>query len=69
MLKKSRSSYLSLKGTKWQIQPATTHQNPPPANRDAALRIYSLAQKYGLHREALQATQAISECPMGIEGS
>jgi hypothetical protein len=52
-----------------QIQPIATHQNPPPASRGAAHRIYSLAQKYRLRREALQATRAISECPMGVEGS
>jgi len=42
-------------------------QNPLPTDRDTALCIYSLAQKYGLHREALQAARTISEYPINIE--
>ena len=34
-------------------------QNPPPTQRDDVLHSYSLAQKYGLHQEALQAAQTI----------
>ena len=36
-----------------------TQQNPPSTQRDDVLRSYALAQKYGLHQEALQAGQTI----------
>jgi hypothetical protein len=48
------------------IRDRIARQNPPSADRDTALHIYSLAQKYGLHREALQAAQTISKYPMTI---
>ena len=42
-------------------------QNPPSTQRDDALHWYSLAQKYGLHQEALQAAQTIlMKYPMDI---
>jgi hypothetical protein len=42
-------------------------QNPPPTERDTALYVYHLAQKYGLRHEALQAARTISKYPMNIE--
>ena len=42
-------------------------QNPLSTQRDTALHIYSLAQKHGLHQEALQAAQTILKYPMSIE--
>ena len=42
-------------------------QRPPSTHRDDALHRYFLAQKYGLHQEALQAAQTISmKYPMNI---
>jgi len=42
-------------------------QNPPSTQRDDVLHRYSLAQKYGLHQEALQAAQTIlMKYPMTI---
>jgi hypothetical protein len=42
-------------------------QNPPSTQRDDVLHSYTLAQKYGLHQEALQAAQAIlMNHPMNI---
>jgi hypothetical protein len=49
------------------IRAIIARQNPPSTQRDAALHTYSLAQKYGLHEEALQAAQAILKYPMNIE--
>ena len=49
------------------IRGIIARQNPPPTQRDAALHAYSLAQKYGLHEEALQAAQAILKYPMNIQ--
>jgi hypothetical protein len=49
------------------IRGIIARKNPPSTQRDAALRTYSLAQKYGLHEEALQAAQAILKYPMKIE--
>ena len=49
------------------IRGIIARQNPPSTQRDAALHTYSLAQKYGLHEEALQAAQAILKYPMNIE--
>jgi hypothetical protein len=40
---------------------------PPSTQRDSALRMYSLAQKYGLRQEALQAARTILNFPMSIE--
>ena len=43
-------------------------RNPPSTQRDDLLHSYSLAQKYGLHQEALQAAQTIlMKYPMNIE--
>ena len=49
------------------IRYSFAQQNPPSAQRDTALHIYSLAQKHGLHQEALQAAQTILKYPMSIE--
>jgi hypothetical protein len=48
------------------IRGRIAQQNPPSFQRDAAFRVYSLAQKYGLHREALQAAQAILKSPTRV---
>jgi len=40
---------------------------PPSTQRDSALRMYALAQRYGLHQEALQAARTVSNFPMSIE--
>jgi hypothetical protein len=40
---------------------------PPLTQRDSALRIYSLAQKYGLRQEALQAARTVLNFPMSIK--
>ena len=43
-------------------------RNPPSTQRDDLLHSYSLAQKYGLHQETLQAVQSIlMRYPMNIE--
>jgi hypothetical protein len=39
----------------------------PPTERDIALHLYHLAQKYGLRHEALQAARTISKYPINIE--
>jgi len=59
---------------RYQMDPIVAHirgiiarQNPPSTQRDAALHTYYLAQKYGLHQEALQAAQTILKYPMNIE--
>jgi len=59
---------------RYQMDPILAHirgiiarQNPPSTQRDAALHTYSLAQKYGLLQEALQAAQSILKYPMNIE--
>ena len=59
---------------KYQMGIALTHirgsiarQNPPPTHLEPALRIYFLAQKYGLIQEALQAARTILNYPMTIE--
>jgi hypothetical protein len=49
------------------IRRTLAQQNLPSTDRDSALLDYSLAQKYGLHQEALQAAQTISKYPMNIE--
>jgi BTB/POZ domain len=48
------------------IRGRIARQNPPSTDRDSALHTYSLAQKYGLHQEALQAAQAMLKYPMNI---
>jgi BTB/POZ domain len=49
------------------IRGCIARQNPPADERDTALHIYSLAQKYGLRPEALQAARTILKYPMSIE--
>jgi hypothetical protein len=49
------------------IRRAIVEQNPLSTDRDTALHIYSAAQKYGLHREAIQAARIILKYPMNIE--
>lgn len=49
------------------VRGSIAQQNPPPFQQDDAFRVYSLAQKYGLHREALQAAQTISKYPTRME--
>src|SRR6266850_3465091 len=49
------------------IRGSIARQNPPADERDTALHIYSLAQKYGLRPEALQAARTILKYPMSIE--
>jgi hypothetical protein len=49
------------------IRGSIMRQNPSATQRDDALRMYSLAQEYGLHQEALQAAQAAVKCPMNIK--
>jgi len=44
-----------------------SRHNPPPTQRDTALYMYSLAQKYGLRQEALQAARTIFNYPMSIK--
>jgi hypothetical protein len=44
-----------------------SRHNPPPTQRDTALYVYSLAQKYGLRQEALQAARTILNYPMSIK--
>jgi BTB/POZ domain len=48
------------------IRGSIARQDPPADERDAALHIYSLAQKYGLRPEALQAARTILKYPMSI---
>jgi hypothetical protein len=59
---------------KYQMVSALSHirgsfarQNPPPTQQDSALQIFTLAHKYGLRQEALQAVQTILKYPMNIE--
>jgi hypothetical protein len=59
---------------KYQMAPVLAYiryhiaqQSPPSTQRDDALHSYFLAQKYGLHQEALQAAQTIlMKYPMNI---
>ncbi len=58
---------------KYQMAPVLAHirdkiaqRNPPSTDRDTALHIYSLSQKYGLHQEALQAAQTILKYSMNL---
>src|SRR5579863_3533141 len=41
------------------IRLSIARYNPPPTQRDSALYMYSLAQKYGLRQEALQAARTV----------
>ena len=59
---------------KYQMETALIHirgsvarQNPLPTSLEPALRIYALAQTYGLRQEALQTAQTILSYPMNIE--
>ena len=49
------------------IRLSTTQQNPPSTRMEPALDTYSLAYKYGVRQEALQAAQTILKYPMTIE--
>ena len=49
------------------IRSSIARQNPPPIQKETALHVYSLAQKYRLHHEALQAARDIFKYPMNIE--
>jgi hypothetical protein len=49
------------------IRASVAQQNLLPTRLDPALRIYALAQKYGLREEALQTARTISKYPMTIE--
>ena len=49
------------------IRASIAQQYPPPTGLEPALRIYSLAQKYGLRPESLQTARAILSYPMTIE--
>jgi hypothetical protein len=49
------------------IRLSISRQSPPSTQRGAALHMYSLAQRYGLRQEALQAARAILKYPMNIE--
>jgi hypothetical protein len=50
-----------------RIRGSIARHYPLPANLEPALQIYSLAQKYGLRPEALQAARTILNYPMSIE--
>jgi hypothetical protein len=72
-LSTERAMELLFVAQKYQMASVLAHirgriaqQNPPSTDRDSALHTYSLAQKYGLHQEALQAAQAILKYPMNI---
>jgi BTB/POZ domain len=49
------------------IRFSVAQQNLRSSQLDSAVRIYSLAQKYGLRQEALQAARTILKYPMDIE--
>jgi BTB/POZ domain len=49
------------------IRGIVSRQNPLPTQLEPALRIYALAQKYGLRQEALQTAQTILKEWMTIE--
>ncbi len=49
------------------IRGSIARQNPLPTRLEPALRIYSLAQKYGLRPEALQTARNILKHPMTVE--
>jgi hypothetical protein len=50
-----------------RIRGSIARHYPLPAHLEPALQIYSLAQKYGLRPEALQAARTILNYPMSIE--
>ena len=49
------------------LRGSIAQQYPPPTDLEPALRVYSLAQKYGLRPEALQTAHTILNYPMTIE--
>ncbi len=49
------------------VRGSIAHHYPPPTDLGPALRIYSLAQKYGLRPETLQTARTILNYPMTIE--
>ena len=49
------------------IRGSIARQNPLPTHLEPALRIYFLAQKYGLRQEALQTARNILQHPMTVE--
>jgi hypothetical protein len=49
------------------IRASVAQQKLLPTRLEPALRIYALAQKYGLRQEALQTARTISKYPMAIE--
>jgi hypothetical protein len=49
------------------IRGAITQKNSLPTGLEPALRIYSLAQNYGLRQEALQSARTILQHPMTVE--
>lgn len=49
------------------IRLSIARHSPPSTPRDPALRMYSLAHKYGLRQEALQAARTILHYPLNIE--
>jgi hypothetical protein len=49
------------------IQLSIAQEKPLATQRDTALLVYSLAQKYGLYKEALRAAMTIAKYPMNIE--
>lgn len=49
------------------IRLSATQQSQPSDRMEPALRTYCLAQKYGVHQEALQAAQTIVKYPVTIE--
>jgi len=49
------------------IRASVAQQNLSPTRLEPALRIYALAQRYGLRQEALQTARTISKYPMAIE--
>jgi hypothetical protein len=50
-----------------RIRDRIARHNPPPTHLEPALRVYALAQKYGLRPEALQAARTILDYPLTIE--
>ena len=51
-----------------RIRDHLARQNPPLIRDENAFYVYSLAQKYGLRREADQAARLTLKVPMSIEG-
>ena len=49
------------------IRLSTTQHSPPSNQMEPTLHTYSLAHKYGVHQEALQAAQTILKYPVTIE--